>query len=90
MPQFNEAINWALNWSAQFIGINPELVRFDLNTDFDISKMKSEDRRQLLAEWQNGAITFEEMRVQLGKSGIATEDSEVAKQNIQNNMTDVV
>lgn len=86
----NEAINWALNWAAQFIGINPELVKFDLNTDFDISKMKSEDRRQLLAEWQNGAITFEEMRVQLGKSGIATEDSESAKQNIQNNMTDVV
>lgn len=83
----NEAMNWALKWAAQFIGINTDFVEFHLNTDFEISKMKSEDRRQLLAEWQNGAITFEEMRTQLAKSGIATEEDESAKSKIDDSMT---
>lgn len=86
----NEAINWALNWAATFIGVNPDLVKFDLSTDFEISKMKADDRRQLMAEWQNGAITFEEMRTQLEKAGIATEEAEAAKANIQANMTEVI
>ena len=85
----NEAMNWALDWAAVFVGIEKSSVTFKLNTDFDVSKMNSEDRRQLLAEWQNGAITFEEMRFQLSKSGVATEDSEVAKATIESNMVDI-
>jgi hypothetical protein len=50
-----------------------------LNTEFDISKMSSDERRQLVSEWQSGAIAFEEMRDLLVKNGIASFDLNKAK-----------
>lgn len=82
----SEAIEKAFKWSAEFVGIDPSAVEFKLNTDFDIAKMKPDERRQLLEEWQKGLITFEEARKVLTKVGIAYEDSAVAKQQMKDEL----
>jgi hypothetical protein len=76
------AINLALVWAAKFAGADSTVIKFALNTDFDIAAMSAEDRRQLIQEWQSGAIAFEEMRDNLVKSGIATLDVNVARTTI--------
>lgn len=76
----NTAFAQALRWCGAFIGVDEgaEIV-FNLNTDFDIAKMSPEQRRQLIEEWQTGAISWEEVRANLRKSGIATMDDEKAR-----------
>jgi hypothetical protein len=73
---------WALGWCAQFVGVPSDGIVFELNTDFDIARMTPEERNQALKEWQSGAITFEEMRSVLRKSGTATEEDQSAKEKI--------
>lgn len=72
------AIEQALRWSAKFVGANPDEVRFELPTEFDISAMSSEDRRQLMEEWQSGLLVFDEAREALRKSGYAKLDNKQA------------
>ena len=73
---------WALKWCAKFVGVPDTAITFELNTDFDIARMTPEERAQAIKEWQGGAITFEEMRAVLRKSGTATEEDEQAKTKI--------
>lgn len=73
---------WALEWCAIFVGVPATGIVFELNTDFDIARMTPEERAQAIKEWQGGAITFEEMRAVLRKSGTATEDDAKAKEKI--------
>jgi len=73
---------WALKWCARFVGVPETGIEFELNTDFDIARMTPEERGQAMKEWQSGAITFEEMRAVLRKSGTATEDDTKAKEKI--------
>lgn len=72
------AFKWALEQAMLFVGATGE-VEFDLNTEFDLVNMSPEERKTLLAEWQGGAITFEEMRANLRRAGIATMDDAEAK-----------
>jgi hypothetical protein len=65
-----------------------ETFEFELNTDFEINHMSSQDRAQLLAEWQGGALTWEEYRFSLKRTGLATEDDAVAKRKIDAEMAD--
>lgn len=76
------AYAWALKWCAKFVGVPDTAIVFELNTDFDIARMTPEERAQAIKEWQSGAITFEEMRSVLRKSGTATEDDAAAKEKI--------
>ena len=76
------AYAWALKWCAKFVGVPDTAITFELNTDFDIARMTPEERAQAIKEWQGGAITFEEMRAVLRKSGTATEEDEQAKTKI--------
>lgn len=76
------AIKWALEWCGIFVGTGEAGIKFELNTDFDISNMSAADRAQLIKEWQSGAITFEEMRAVLRKGGVATLDDDEAKTKI--------
>lgn len=76
------ALTWGLEWAAKFIGITDTKIVFSLNTDFDIATMTPEMRRQLIEEWQSGAISWEEVRTNLRKSGIATLDDESAREKI--------
>ena len=76
------AFEWALKWAARWIGQADDGVRFELNTDFAVNRMTSEQRRQLVEEWQKGAITFNEMRASLRIAGIATVSDEEARTQI--------
>lgn len=76
------ALTWGLQWAAKFMGIADTKISFSLNTDFDIATMTPEDRRQLVEEWQAGAISWEELRTNLRKSGIASMDDAEAKEKI--------
>lgn len=76
------AYMYALEWCARFVGVEAGSIKFELNTDFDISRMSNEERGQTIKEWQAGAITFTEMRSVLRKAGTATEDDEKAKADI--------
>jgi len=77
-----DAYVWAIGVAAMFTGSEAADDCITLNTDFDIMNMSPEERRQTIEEWQKGAITFEEMRTVLRKSGTATEDDKAAKNSI--------
>ena len=81
----SQAVEAALIAAAQFASANPDpdKIVFQLSTDFAIQKMAPQERQQLLAEWQGGAISFTELRSQLRQSGIATLDDDVAKAEIE-------
>lgn len=82
----SDAFEWALKWAARWIGQPDEAVVFTLNSDFDISRITPEERRQVVEEWQKGAITFTEMRTSLRKAGIAIEEDNKAKAQIESDM----
>ncbi|UUV44518.1 portal protein [Rhodobacter phage RcMotherGoose] len=84
------AYNWAIGVAAFFAGATAAEDAVTLNTDFDIMNMSPEERRQTIEEWQKGAITFEEMRTVLRKSGTATEDDAKAKEKIANDAADAL
>ena len=62
-------------WALAYLDRAPVTeLKYQLNTDFAIATMNAQDRAQLIAEWQGGAITDEEMRKQLERAGVAYED----------------
>jgi hypothetical protein len=65
-------------------------ITFKLSTDFAISRMSFQERAQLMAEWQGGGITWGEYRGALRQSGIAIEDDDAAKEQIDNDHADAV
>ena len=72
----------ALYYAALYAGSDTKIV-FELNTDFEITRMSAQDRQQLLDEWQGGGITWDEYRWNMKRSGIAYEDDKKAKRTIQ-------
>lgn len=72
----------ALTWCANFVGDSPDDIDFEVHADLGLSQMTSLDRAQLIAEWQAGAITWDEMRNAYHQAGIATEDDDKAKEEI--------
>jgi hypothetical protein len=84
------AIEQGLKWCARFAGVDEESIKFELNTDFDLAKMNAQERAQLIAEWQAGAIAFEEMRSNLRHAGIAKLDDEEAKALIDKELEESV
>lgn len=75
----------ALTWCGVFLGTDQE-PEFDLNTDFELGRMSSQDRAQLIAEWLAGAIAFEEMRFNLRRANVAYLEDEDAKDAIEEEM----
>lgn len=76
------AFTFALGIAAQFIGETDTKIKFELNTDFDIASMTAEERRQMIEEWQTGGISWEELRMNLRKAGIAHLDDKIAREQI--------
>lgn len=79
----NSAYGRAIRTAALFAGapITDDMGYF-LNTDFDILRLDSPGRAQLLAEWQRGAITFTEYRSILRRAGVATLSDEEAQEEL--------
>lgn len=80
----SSAYTWAFKQAAKFSGVNLDKVSIEFNSDFETSRMTPQERQQLVAEWQGGAITFEEMRDNLRRSGVAYLDDEKAKAALEN------
>ena len=75
----SSAYEQSLRWALAFLDraeVGEDSLKYKLNTDFAIATMNAQDRAQLNAEWQSGAITDEEMRKQLERAGVAYEDFE--------------
>lgn len=85
-----QAMVWALEWAAYFVGASEEGIEYDLNTEFDLMKLSTEERSALLKEWQGGAITFSEYRDNLRRAGVATKSDEEAKAEIQTEQTEAI
>lgn len=79
----SQAMEQCIKWACDFYGEDSTNVVYKLSTDFAIQKMAPQDRAQLIAEWQGGAISWSEMRSQLRQSGIATLDDDEAKEEIE-------
>lgn len=77
------AYKWALEVASIFVADSEVTCKFELNTDFDIARMTPEEVKSVIATWQAGGITFEEMRTSLRKAGTATEDDVKAKAKIE-------
>lgn len=78
----SDALLFILRCCARFVGEPEDSIQFELNTEFDLVKLSYQDRQQLMAEWQGNAISFTEMRTNLRRAGIATEDDADAKADI--------
>lgn len=74
----SDAFTFALKWAARFSGEAEDKIKFELNTEFDLIKLSSNERASLLTEWQSLAITFGEYRANLRRAGIATLDDDAA------------
>lgn len=84
------AFTIALKWAARYAGAPDTEISFVLNTDFDIAAMSPEDRRQLIEDWQSGAIAWPELRTAYRKSGIAHLDDAEAKKQIDKEQAELV
>lgn len=72
-----------LKWCAMFVGatITDDLA-YVMNTDFEISRLTPDARRQLLSEWQGDLISFTEARSILRRAGIAFQEDDEAQEEI--------
>lgn len=62
----------ALERCAAYIGVAEEEIKFELNTNFDLTTMSPDEVRIVLEAWANfGSIATIEMREALRRSGIA-------------------
>jgi hypothetical protein len=79
----SQVCEWALKFCAMLMNKPTNDITYQLNTDFDLSKMTPEDRKQTIAEWKDGSITWNEMRARMRSAGVATEDDAKAKVSIE-------
>lgn len=82
----SQAYQNSLMHACAYENIPDAKVVFEINTDFELTRMTSQDRDQLLKELQGGGITWEEYRWNLKRGGIAYEDDKKAKRKIDAEM----
>lgn len=74
---YSEALKLACIYSN--IPVTDKTIVFEINTDFELTRLSPQDRTQLLAEWQGGGITWEEYRWNMKRGGVAYLDDNKAK-----------
>jgi hypothetical protein len=79
---YRKALNWAWLYMTGEVVDDPEVIDYELNTDFAARTLTAQDRQQIVQMWIQNAITWEEMRWNLKRTGSAYEDDEVAKEAI--------
>lgn len=70
---------WAMLFHYAPMPENTDEFEITLNTDFKIGKVSVQERAQIIAEWTQAAITWQEMRDGLRRAGSATMDDDEAK-----------
>lgn len=76
------AIEQNLSWASRFAGADDSDIKYQLNTEFELTRMNANDRLAVVKLWQSGAIAFTEMRDVLRVDGTATLDDETAMELI--------
>lgn len=79
---YRKALNWAWQYVTGEIVDDPEVIDYELNTDFASRLLTAQDRQQIVQAWIQRAITWEEMRWNLKRTGMAYEDDQLAKDSI--------
>lgn len=79
---YRKALNWAWLFMTGEVVDDPKVIDYELNTDFASRGLTAQDRQQIVQAWIQNAITWEEMRWNLKRTGMAYEDDEVAKDAI--------
>jgi hypothetical protein len=75
------AMEKCLKWACRFVGADDSEIEYQLNTEFELTRMNANDRLAVVKLWQSGAIAFEEMRTVLKVDGTAyLDDKEAADQ----------
>lgn len=87
---YRKCLNWAWQYMTGEIVDDPEIIDYELNTDFAARTLSAQDRQQIVQTWIQGAITWEEMRWNLKRSGVAYEDDELAKDAITSDKEDAI
>jgi hypothetical protein len=72
----------ALKWAGMFAGAKQDSV-FKMHPNADLDSLSIEERAQLMAEMQDGGISWTEYRDHLRSSGVATQDDAKAKAEIE-------
>lgn len=82
----SDAYSRCFGYLGRFMGADG-VPTVSFNTNFATNKMTAQERAQLIAEWQGGAISFGEMRAKLVEDEIATiEDADEAKALIESEL----
>lgn len=76
---YRKALGWAWQYITGDYVDNREVIDYELNSDVAARSLTAADRQQIVTAWVQKAITFEEMRWNLKRTGLAYEDDEVAK-----------
>lgn len=76
------AIEANLTWACAFAGADDAEIEYQLNTEFELTRMNANDRLAIVKLWQSGAIAFVEMRDVLRVDGTASLDDEAAMEMI--------
>jgi hypothetical protein len=80
----SKAFENALRNCMQFVAqSNSDKIIFELNDDFEITKLTPAERAQLLSEWMKGAISWPELRANLREGKVDLQDDESAKKYIE-------
>ena len=80
----SDAYTKAVKACGVYVGIPTDDLVVTLNTQFNFAKLSPEQRKQLMSEWQGGAITWAEYRQALVENEVATiEDADDAKATIE-------
>lgn len=79
----SRAIEWALNWCGTFMDLPTVDATYQLNTDYEFNSLSANDLANVVKTWQGEAISFSEMREQLRRAGLATQDDKDAEEEIQ-------
>lgn len=78
----SNAYKFALEQCTLFTGDSGNIV-FELNSDFDSKFMSLDDTMKIVSTWQQGALSFTEMRENLDRMDITTQTSEEAANEIE-------
>lgn len=83
----SDGFMFALNWCTRYTGTVPDSpgIMFVINTDFDLVRLTAQERQELVLEWQSGAISITELRQNLKRGGIATQELAEFKADVKAN-----
>ncbi len=79
----SDAYRSALKKALEFVVVSENDIVFSLNTNFRLANLSVDEQSKVIAAWQNGALSFTEMRNNLRHAGLKLDDDEIAKNEIE-------